>query len=249
MFSWAMERKAKAFGGPRNALKIGLTGWPGPSPIFTDVQPPRPSLYKARAAAPQPPSFDPWGGGVPSPCVKSSGRACGCQCKFAVTPIYLAPSLQIDLSPHRGQFRGFWAKSGPETHRTGPRKVKEGCIYTFRAHPGPTTQGSSKTIARPMIFAPSVPITHYFVIQVSGSRLIYIYIYTHTCTYPRSRSCPPSRPAHPDMHENNEARLYMYIRRTNDLSTDSGQVALSRKPSQQARKQPTAHARRTPTST
>jgi hypothetical protein len=208
-----MERKAKAFGGPRNALKIGLTGWPGPSPIFTDVQPPRPSLYKARAAAPQPPSFDPWGGGVPSPCVKSSGRACGCQCKFAVTPIYLAPSLQIDLSPHRGQFRGFWAKSGPETHRTGPRKVKEGCIYTFRAHPGPTTQGSSKTIARPMIFAPSVPITHYFVIQVSGSRLIYIYTFIHTRAHTRGRGLahPADRPILICMKTMRHVCIYIYI--------------------------------------
>ena len=58
MFSWAMERKAKAFGGPRNALKIGLTGWPGPSPIFTDDQPPRPSLRPGRLP-PNPPHLTP----------------------------------------------------------------------------------------------------------------------------------------------------------------------------------------------
>lgn len=149
---------------------------------------------------------------------KSSGRACGCQCKFAVTPIYLAPSLQLDLSPHRGQFRGFWAKSGPETHRTGPRKVKEGCIYTFRAHPGPTTQGSSKTIARPMIFAPSVPITHYFVIQVSGSRLIYIYIYTfiHTRAHTRGRGLahPADRPILICMKTMRHVCIYIYGEQT-----------------------------------
>ena len=146
MFSWAMERKAKAFGGPRNALKIGLTGWPGPSPIFTDVQPPRPSLRPGRLP-PNPHHLTPGVAASPAHVLyKSSGRACGCQCKFAVTPIYLAPSLQIDLSPHRGQFRGFWAKSGPETHRTGPRKVKEGYIPS-----GPTPGQRPKGRPKPLL--------------------------------------------------------------------------------------------------
>ena len=175
-----------------------------------------------------------------------------------MTPIYLAPSLQIDLSPHRGQFRGFWAKSGPETHRTGPRKVKEGYIYIYLQ--GPPRANDPRVVQNHCS-------SHDFCTVSANNTLFcypgfgkptYIYIYTfiHTRAHTRGRGLahPADRPILICMKTMRHVciyiySIYIYIRRTNDLSTDSGQVALSRKPSQQARKQPTAHARRTPTST